>query len=81
VAQFDRNTKSCSPQTTTKNGCLGVAQFDRNSGSVCSGICKQDEQLNIKVKRVASIKGIGQVTSVALWFIQEALRRLKMEIN
>ena len=27
---------------------------------------QQDEQLNTKVKRVASIKGIGQVTSVAL---------------
>ena len=27
---------------------------------------QQDEQLNAKVKRVASIKGIGQVTSVAL---------------
>ena len=27
---------------------------------------QQDEQLNTKVKRVASIKGIGQVTSIAL---------------
>ena len=29
-------------------------------------IIQQDEQLNIKVKRIASIKGIGQVTSVTL---------------
>ena len=27
---------------------------------------QQDQQLNIKIKRVASVKGIGQVTSVAL---------------
>jgi len=41
----------------------------------------QREQLNGKVKRVASIKGIGQVTSVALMVNTKGLRRFKIESN
>ncbi|MEO7048169.1 MAG: IS110 family transposase [Ferruginibacter sp.] len=46
-----------------------VAALQKSKLSIEALIAKtiqQDEQLNIKVKRVASIKGIGQVTSVAL---------------
>jgi transposase len=46
-----------------------VAALQKSKLSIEALITKtiqQDEQLNSKVKRVASIKGIGQVTSVAL---------------
>ena len=71
-------------KTLEKLQKASVAALHKSKLAIKALIAKtiqQDEQLNIKVKRVASIKGIGQVTSVALWFIQEALRRLKMEIN
>ena len=44
----------------------GLQQSKKAIETLIAKIILQDEQLNTKVKQVASIKGIGQVTSVAL---------------
>ena len=56
-------------KTLEKLQKVSVAALHKSKLAIEALIAKtiqQDEQLNIKVKRVASIKGIGQVTSVAL---------------
>ena len=44
----------------------GLQKSKKAIKALIASIIKQDEQLNTKVKQAASIKGIGQITSVAL---------------
>lgn len=49
-----------------KSPVTALQKSKRSIEALIAKTIQQDEQLNTQVKRVASIKGIGQVTSVAL---------------
>ena len=71
-------------KTLEKLQKASVAALQKSKLSVEALIAKtiqQDEQLNTKIKRVASIKGIGQVTSVALMVYTKGFIAFEKENN